>query len=227
MFQIISHVLSFLSLSDRKEASLVNRRWYAASLHPALLRQTVITFKPTMSTLDVIRTLSKRRNPNLVLDQIDGSFRSADIVEDSAKALGEILQSLTLKGSNITESVFMALIQNCRSLTSLDISCCNGLFMSGQLLAKEEDVSNLKTVLENVTHLSLASISHLSDVMINRFLRICSSLEYLNLSGNQLVLRSEIFKRNKSESMSVLTYRNLEAYLQEKSTQTCFLIYFF
>lgn len=138
----------------------------------------------------------------------------------SIHSLSSILQSLTLKGSNITESTFMALIQNCTNLTSLDISGCNSLFLTGQLLSKKEDVAMLKETLKNVTALNLASIRHLSDEMLNRFFAICHNVQKLNLSGNQISFQLNIYQNGHHDrnSISVITFSNIQNIISRNSS---------
>lgn len=43
-FQIITHILQYLSVKERKNKSLVNRTWYNASLDPKLIKKDVFVF---------------------------------------------------------------------------------------------------------------------------------------------------------------------------------------
>ena len=106
VLQVITHVLRFVHVSDRKEAALVCKKWYEASLDPLLLRDTLVTFHAPVMTEDIFNRLGKRRTPHLVLDQIDGSFSTKTFLLNSCQHLTENLQSITLKGSNITENLF-------------------------------------------------------------------------------------------------------------------------
>lgn len=38
----MSHILSYLRVSDRKDSALVCKKWYEASLHPALVGDLVV-----------------------------------------------------------------------------------------------------------------------------------------------------------------------------------------
>ena len=93
----MTHIFRFLGVPDRKEAALVCRKWYDASIDPMLLRDTIVTFHAPVTTDAVFNQLGRRRTPHLVLDQIDGSFTSKNFLLYSCRHLTENLQSISLK----------------------------------------------------------------------------------------------------------------------------------
>ncbi|XP_071092180.1 F-box/LRR-repeat protein 14-like [Haliotis cracherodii] len=184
--EVVSHMLSFLSVSDRKEAALVNTAWYEASMDPALQRDVVV--KSLAS--DVTNGLTRRKLTHLVLNHVDNSTASINEMVKSFEYLSECLLSLSLKGCNITEGTFVKLLALCKNLTVLDLTSCNSLFMSGNLLDRKSDVSGLKESLQHVKKLSLASIRFLSDVSFNRILSVCQNVEELSLAHAQITFNS-------------------------------------
>ena len=207
--------MRFLSVADRKEAALVCHLWYDASLDPILLKDTIVMFHIPTTSSNRIPTLGQRKMPNLVLDSIDGSHHSKSVIMESCQHMYRNLQSLSLKGSDITENNLLAILAQCHNLESLDLSCCNSLFMSGQLLSKEEDVKRLKPVLKNVHELNLASIRYLSDAAFNRLTSVCPNITKLSLAGCQITFHSDAYYKgySKNANSAILTQTNIMAFV--------------
>lgn len=215
--------MRFLSVSDRKEAALVCRSWYEASLDPILQRDITIHFYASSAeqTSRAIPSLSRRRLPHLVLNNFDLSLDAKAVLLKSCEHLSANLRSLSLKGSNITERTFVELLSKCTNLVTLDLSCCNSLFMSGTLLEKNADMQLLRTSLTNVLDVNLSSIRYMSDATFNRIMTVCENVEKLSLAGSQMAFSSGVYYPSKSSriaSSSVLTFKNFLDFLV---TQTC------
>ena len=99
-------IFKHLSLTDRKEAALVCWKWYYASLDPMLLRDTVVTFHAPSTPSESFLRIGHRKMPHLILDEIDGSFNAKHFLLSECSHLTANLQTLSLKGSNITERFF-------------------------------------------------------------------------------------------------------------------------
>ena len=207
--------MRFLSLSDRKEAALVCRGWYEASLDPILQQDIIIHFYASLAALSSssIPSLSRRRLPHLVLNNFDTSLDAKSVVVKSCEHLAANLKSLSLKGSNITERTFVEFLSQCKNLQSLDLSCCNSLFMSGQILEKNSDIQVLKGALEKVTEVNLSSIRFLSDAVFNRIMTVCENVEKLSLASVQITFYSKgvYYPREQTRCAngSVLTFNNI------------------
>ena len=216
----MTHIFRFLSVSDRKEASLVCHTWYNASLDPILLKDTVVMLNTATSvSSDTISSLGRRKNPNLVLDNIDGSFYSKTLLLDSCKHMCKNLHSLSLKGSDISENNLVTVLSHCINLESLDLSSCKSLFMSGQLLSKDEDVQKLRSVLKNVRHLNLSSNRYLSDATFNRITGVCSNIRSLILAGCQITFHSDAYYsgHSKHANSALLTQTNIMVFICKQS----------
>ncbi|KAL3860392.1 hypothetical protein ACJMK2_010517 [Sinanodonta woodiana] len=204
--------MRFLSVSDRKEAAVVCRSWYEASLDPILQRDIIIHFYATSSTGEAITGLSRRKMPHLVLHHFDTSIYSNSVIHKSCEYLTKNLLSLSLKGSNITESTFVELLSCCEMLVSLDLSCCDSLFMSGKLLEKNSEIQKLRHVLIKVKEINLSSIRFLSDATFNRIMTICENVEKLSLGSVQITFNSKAYYpmgETRCASGSVLTFDNI------------------
>ncbi|XP_064641639.1 F-box/LRR-repeat protein fbxl-1-like [Lineus longissimus] len=220
--EVVTHIMKYLGVSDRKEASLVNRTWYEASLDPILQRDLVVTFSSSRKCDDPITDFGRRRNPNVILDQLDGSSRSKELLLKSCQHMGPNLQMVSFRGSDITENIFFSFLIHCNSLIKLDLSCCNALFMSGKLLEKEMDRSKLKHVLKHLKELNLSSIRQISDETFNRITSVAPGLEVLSLELCTLWFQSTAYlsrgrgaSRN-SGSSNILSFDNLVNYLKQQ-----------
>ena len=207
--------MRFLSLSDRKEAALVCRSWYEASLDPILQKDIKIHFYASSAALSskTIPSLSRRRLPHLVLNNFDTSLDAKSVVVKSCEHLATNLKSLSLKGSNITDYTFVEFLSKCKNLQSLDLSGCNSLFMSGQILERNSDIQVLKEALRNVTEVNLSSIRFLSDAIFNRLVTVCENVEKLSLASVQITFHSPgvYYPRGETKCAngSVLTFANI------------------
>jgi len=215
-------MMRFLSVSDRKEAALVCRAWYEASLDPVLQKDIILHFyaSSAATTTKAIPGLSKRRLPHLVLNDFDSSLDAKAVVLKSCEQFGANLKSLSLKGSNLTERTFVELLSHCNSLVSLDLSCCNSLFMAGTLLEMNSDLTLLQNSLVNVREVNLSSIRHLTDATFNRIMTVCANIEKISLMSAPLVFNSNIYNSRGSRfaNSSLLTYKN---FLDFVLTQQC------
>ena len=213
--------MRFLNVSDRKEASLVCKTWYEASLDPILQKDIIIHFYG-LSTNESAPKLTRRKMPNLMLDQFDNSLNAKSVMLRSCQELSKSLKSLSLKASNITESTFVEILTHCSSLTSLDLSCCNSLFLSGKLLEQHSDLITLRDTLKNVTSLNLSSIRHLSDAIFNRIVTVCVNLERLSLSSARITFNTDAYLprgRTRCASSSLLTFRNILDFIRSQSSK--------
>ncbi|KAH0619552.1 hypothetical protein JD844_000271, partial [Phrynosoma platyrhinos] len=201
LFQIITYILSFLPIPDRKEASLVNQTWYLAAQDS--LRQS----------------LSQRRVCNVKMTNLDGSTTSRDVIKYVAGYLGPHLHSLCLHGSSLTETSFEELLLACPCLRALDLSGCNSLFMSGALLAKEETCLQARKTLINLQELNLSGVRYLSDLTFNRLTSCSPCLTKLNLARCHITFEFDAYYGSSNYNSSVLlSFRNLLQFLRERSS---------
>lgn len=201
-------------MSDRKEAALVCKHWYQASQDPLLLKDVVIRYCVSSNADIDASSLGQRRNPQLVLKDV--SSLTQQLTKQSYSQLCQNLYSLSLHGTDVTESVFMSLLRNCCHLEVLDLSACNSLFMSGLLLSKPADQEAMQSCLVNMKELNLSGIHFLSDVSFNRLMGICPNLERLSLAGDRMMIVTSL---HKAGSSTVLTFKNVSAYLNRQASK--------
>lgn len=208
-------------MSDRKEAALVCHKWYDASVDPILQSGIALHFQATTST-EKINSFLRRKTPHLILDDFDNSIIANSLVLNSCEQLSRNLKSLSLKSSNITEKTFIELLSFCHHLQKLDLSCCNALFMSGQLLAMNGDMQKLRSVLVNLREVNLSSIRYISDATFNRIMNICPNIQSLKLAATQITFQGgHYLPKNKSKCVSstLLTYTNIVDFLLHQSNR--------
>ena len=216
--QVVSHIMRFLDLPDRKSVAQVCRSWYGASLDHLLVSDVVMMFQSWSELHAALPLLCKRSRINLVLESIDNSIATRDQVANIDRELFRRVRSLCLAGCDITEGMFTSLLGSCTGLETLDISRCNALFMTGQLLTKSADVELLSELLARLRELKIASVRYISDECFNRLLPACSGLERLSLAGNPMVFHTRNYLWKGKES-AVLTFSNIMNFLEASASK--------
>lgn len=208
--EVVTHILRLLNVSDRKEAALVCKTWYEASLDPILQKDVMLHFNGDTQYVP-LSSISHRRLSHLTLSQLDNSMNTKHVLLRSCKQLSDSLRSLSFKSCNITESTFVEILSSCINLTSIDLTNCNSIFLSGRLLERNTDLQLLRDTLKNVKELNLSSIRQLSDVTFNRIVTICHNVEKIWLVGSHIVFSSDHYiprAKSKLVSSAVLTFEN-------------------
>ncbi|KAM9121971.1 putative RNA-binding protein EEED8.10 isoform 2-T2 [Pangshura tecta] len=217
--EVITYILSFLPIADRKEASLVNRTWYFAAQDSLRQENILYNIPATSASLAAIESLARRRVSCVSLTSLDSSTVSRDVIQAVSCHLGPHLQSLCLCGSSLTETSFVHLLLACPCLSSLDLSGCNSLFMSGMLLSKPETISQAQRALTNLQELNLAGLRYLSDLSFNRLTGCAPRLARLSLARCHLTFELDPYRGSSSyNSSALLSFRNLLRFLKERAS---------
>ncbi|KAF7236044.1 putative RNA-directed DNA polymerase from transposon BS [Varanus komodoensis] len=215
--RVITYILSFLSISDRKEASLVNQTWYLAAQDSLRQENVFYNIPASSASLRTIKNLARRHVCNVKMLNLDGSTTSRDVVKFVATYLGPHLHSLCLRGSSLTESSFEELLLSCPCLTALDLSGCNSLFMSGTLFSKEICLQ-AREALVHLQELNLSGIRYLSDLTFNHLTSCSSHLAKLSLARCHIVFESDAYYNSSNGYSSVLlSFHNLLQFLREQA----------
>ncbi|XP_060110337.1 F-box/LRR-repeat protein 2-like [Heteronotia binoei] len=218
--EVITHILNFLPIPDRKEASLVNRSWYFAA-QDSLRQEDSIFYKiPASSTsLGAIKSLSRRRVCSIQLTNLDSSSTSREVIKYVAGYLGPHLRHLCLQGSSITEACFEELLFTCPCLATLDLSSCNSLFMPGTLLSKQETFLQAQEALANLQNLNLSGVRYLSDLTFNRLTRCTPRLARLSLARCHITFEFDAYRGSRDyNSSALLSFRNLLRFFTEQAS---------
>ncbi|KAJ7311961.1 hypothetical protein JRQ81_006284 [Phrynocephalus forsythii] len=218
--EVITYILSFLPIPDRKEAALVNQTWYMAAQDSLHQENLVFNIPAASASLKTIRNLAQRHVSSVKMTNLDGSSTSRDVVKYVANYLGPHLRSLCLHGSILTEAGFEELLLNCPCLTALDLSGCNSLFMSGTLLSKEDASLQAGKALVNLEALNLSGVKYLSDLTFNRLTRCCPHLAKLALARCHVLFEFDAYYNSKNYNSSVvLSFRNLLQFFRERASR--------
>ncbi|XP_021458166.1 F-box/LRR-repeat protein 14 isoform X2 [Oncorhynchus mykiss] len=218
--EIVTYILSFLKASDRKEASLVCWSWYDASQDLQFQRNDTFKFPASISSLDLIRGLSRRSRCSLVISHLDGSSMSRAVLQEIGLHLGPRLESLALPGSSVTESSLLALLPHLTALRRLDLRGLDSLFMSGAFLSKEEHRQQVGVALAGLEELDLSDLRYLSDLTFNRLTGCTLRLRRLSLAGCHIAFEFDPYRGCPvgPDSSALLSLRNLRRLLQEQAS---------
>ncbi|XP_043563419.1 F-box/LRR-repeat protein 2 isoform X2 [Chiloscyllium plagiosum] len=233
--EVISYILHFLSMSDRKEASLVSKAWYTAFLdqslqvqcngqlkhccpHPVDQSNVFYHLQGTSESLELIRCLRRRQSLCVALSNFDGSPTSTMVIQNIALHLAPCLKNLLLRDSNITESSFVDLVPLCRSLWGLDLSCCNSLFKPGTLMENAEIKARTTEALIDLQELNLSNLRYLSDLTFNRLTDCKPKLRKLALAGCPIVFELDPYRGVKvCNSMCTLSLNNILCFIDRQA----------
>ncbi|XP_054552878.1 F-box/LRR-repeat protein 2 isoform X2 [Talpa occidentalis] len=218
--QMLTYILSFLPLSDQKEASLVSRAWYCAFQNA--LRETNVQYNIPVSSASIpaIQRLGLRGVSCISLTNLDSSPTSHQVLQSVASHLGPHLHSLCLGGGSPTEASFVTLVLSCPALRILDLSGCNSLFTSGTLLAQPETAQQVHRALSGLRELKLAGLRYLADPSFNRLSSCAPSLERLSLAYCHLAFESGPTRGSISPQDSFpsqLSFCNLLRFVKERA----------
>ncbi|KAM8751968.1 uncharacterized protein fbxl9 [Acanthopagrus schlegelii] len=220
--EIIVYILSFLHASDRREASLVCRRWYSASQDLRFQRDVTFCFPASASSLELIRGLGRKSRCSLIISQLDGFSLSRSLLLEVGVCLGPKLESLALPGSSITEASLLALLPRLTSLRRLDLRGLDSLFMSGAFLSREEHRQQVRSALSGLEELDLSDLRYLSDLTFNRLTGCTPRLRRLALAGCHIAFEFDPYRGcpvgTVEDSSALLSLRNLRRLLTEQKS---------
>ena len=182
------------------------------------MSDVVMTFQ-SWSQLDAaLSLLCKRARINIILESVDNSIATRDQVANLDTEIFRRVRSLSLAGCDITEGLFTSLLSSCTGLEKLDITRCNALFMTGQLLTKPGDSLLLTEALVRLRELKIAAIRYITDEAFNRLVSVCCNLESLSVAGNHIVFHTKNYLWKGKES-AVLTFNNIMNFLEANASQ--------
>ncbi|XP_034948212.1 dynein regulatory complex subunit 6 [Chelonus insularis] len=220
--EVIIHIMSYLSVSDRMSAGLVCREWHEASLTLRFVnKQAVIVSREEDNLQLVMNTLLKSQRPfyHFIFKEVEVK-RNLPIWDK----FGSSMRSLILVCCDLSERTLVSILKCLKNLRILHINACRECLMSGRLLDDKKDVDELSQNFQSLIELSLASNRYLSDALFNRFVSICPNLQSLSLTDCQISFHSGVYKRfyrdyksSDQASESLLTFFNVLAYIKKQA----------
>ncbi|XP_076752283.1 F-box and leucine-rich repeat protein 13 isoform X2 [Xylocopa sonorina] len=222
---VIIHILSYLSTSDRMSAGLVNQTWHEASLAMEFVDQEELVLgRPRADNLnEVLEVLQHSTRPFYHF-----TFREVELKRNMPiwDLYGPHMKSLVLLCCDLSEKTLVEIFKYCKSLKVLHINACRECLMSGRLLEDENDIKELVQTFKHVQELSLGYNRFLSDALFNRLVAICPNLESLSLMGCQISFHCGLYKKFYPRSItlsdaskSVLTFLNTLQYLKQQAAR--------
>ncbi|XP_054631581.1 F-box/LRR-repeat protein 2 isoform X2 [Dunckerocampus dactyliophorus] len=219
--EILVYMLGFLPTSDRKEASLVCRSWYIASLDLRFQKNVTFCFPASASSLELVRGLGRRSRCSLIISQLDGFSLSRSLLMEVGLCLGPKLDSLALPGSSVSEASLLALLPRLTSLRRLDLRGLDSLFMSGAFLSKEEHRRQVRSALSGLEELDLSNLRYLSDLTFNRLTGCTPRLRRLSLAGCHIAFEFDPYRGcpvgTVEVSSALLSLRNVRKLVTEQT----------
>lgn len=183
--------MQFLPGSDQKQASLVCKNWYSASLHPCLRRDRTVKSKPLNKDL-------------LPLSEIKSKVTYMEFGDHD--------------GRRISEEAFVSLLRSCPSLEHLNLSGCNSLFLSGRLLSKPSNLKVMRENLSNLRILELGHLRHMTDVTFERLVSVMENIEQISLSSTHMIFGSCLYYANQS-SPAMLHFKAFLKFVHERASK--------
>lgn len=220
---VIIHVLSYLSTSDRLAAGLINKTWHEASLAMKFVNQIELVLgRPRVDNLnEVIELLQYSTRPfyHFVFREVELK-RNMPIWDQ----YGPRMKSLALLCCDLSEKTLVEIFKCCKSLEMLRVNACRECLMSGRLLEDQNDIKELSETFKNVYGLDLGYNRFLSDALFNRLVATCPNLKFLSLMGCQISFHCGLYKKFYPQvydfsdaSKSVLTFLNTLQYLRQQA----------
>ncbi|XP_043488356.1 dynein regulatory complex subunit 6 [Polistes fuscatus] len=222
---VIIHIMSYLSISDRMAAGLVNQTWHDASLATEFIDQELMIFGPPRidHLYDVLNILENSSRPvyNFIFKEVE--LKSTMSLW---RQYGSFIKILHLFCCDLSERTLIGILKHCNNLRTLHISSCRECFMSGRLLDDDSEIKELLEKLKFLQELSLTYNRYLTDALFNQFISICPNVNMLNLKGCEISFHYGLFKKfypNNNAityaSESVLTFFNILQYITSSAKQ--------
>ncbi|XP_061512898.1 F-box and leucine-rich repeat protein 13-like [Anopheles gambiae] len=218
--EILVKIFTYLTPSDRREASQTCRRWCEASHHTAFLENfwLVLHRQPFDANGPPVRDLlqSFRHFPNVHLSEVD-----FERIGNFFTHFGPHIRRIVLRACEIQERDLTAILRRLPALRALTIESCRDLFMCVRLFEDAAEREELRQTLSNVTDLSLTHNQYLSDAILHRMVEIMPSLRALALAGCHISFHKGLYRKfypgdGKQPSESVLTFHYVSQLIEQR-----------
>lgn len=217
--------MSYLSVSDRMSAGLVNQTWREASLALKFVDQQALVLEKSRTEKlgEMLSVLQYSTRPFLHF-----VFHEVELKRNMViwERYGPRMKTLALLCCHLSEKTLVDILKCCTSLRVLRIDACRECLISGRLLEDENDVNELAEKFVHLEELSLSCNRFLSDALFNRLVGICPNLKSLSLMDCQISFHSGLYKKFYPEnaaapgaSNSVLTFVNIMGFMRRQANK--------
>ena len=192
--EIICLIMSYLNLNDKKNASLISRRWRNSFEEGFMLKEIVVKGNENL-------IMKATNNEKLYEKAVNLEFKN-DVnltqFQDGVTISLNNLRHLILNScSNLNSKILFNLLKVAPNLEKLHLIQCDNLFMNGFIV--QTNFNELK--LERLKELSLSKNRFLNDQIFDMFLEMSPNLTKLDMSYCFLT---------KTQFMSLKGYSNHE-----------------
>ncbi|XP_017472946.1 PREDICTED: EIN3-binding F-box protein 2 [Rhagoletis zephyria] len=205
--EIILHIFRYLSAADMQIAGRTCQRWREATFNTEFTKRVLVRFSKLCLSdmLTPAKDYAKSEMPfrNFCFEEI-----SFGPVQQAMSHIGSTAKEIIFDNVDIGVKQFCEIMRLLPNITSLKITHCSQLFMSGSFLENEPGLS-----FANIHHLSLSDNQYISDAILMRLTEMLESIYSLDLSGCHIAYHNAIQRRfypNEGDILpceSILTFK--------------------
>jgi len=220
--EVISHIFKFLSLSDRKAAGQVSKRWNYAYHHPELSENVVVCLNNGKQLkLKCVLNASTKCFNLLIRDS-----RKLDDTSLFWKNHGKIIKKLTLLNCNMKGKTFTKILKKCKNLESLSVIHCKDFDLPGKTDMKDrKERLKLVRTLRKLKKIDLSYHENLTNNFFVKIVTLAPNLETLLLTGSFIINFDQAPQAggNYKVSSGHVNYANIIRFLTKKAEKLKYL----
>lgn len=193
--EIICLIMSFMNLNDRKNASLISKKWRNSFEESFMLKDVVVKANNNLlqqankvtNNHEYVKYNGKAKNgfDKSLLEKASNLEFNHDIdlnilfqENNAALNLTHLRQLSFDKCENLSSKLLFKILKLANNIESLALIQCDSLFMSGFLTNNNKDLFKLNKLNE----LSLSKNRYLNDYIFNMFIEMAPNLSKIDLS---------------------------------------------
>ncbi|XP_014679468.1 PREDICTED: F-box/LRR-repeat protein 16-like isoform X2 [Priapulus caudatus] len=212
---VVCYIFTFLDAAEKKLVSQVCKAWYIASLHPRLQDEMVFILTNRTSS-QTVKNIANRCPPNLTFLGLDSSCNTKQLLSAVTYEWGNSIRQLSFKASAISEADLAKVISQCSNLQCLDLSSCDSLFLTSNLLNKPDVHNLIKDKLWNVGDVRLCNNKYLSNDTFDSLMSRVPNIRSLSIRGCHIQSTTATYLTGHAASTCVLTFHHLAEFLSEQ-----------
>lgn len=220
--EVITHIFKFLSLSDRKAASQVSRRWNYAYRHPDLSEKVTICMNNGSQ-------LKSRSVLNANMKYFNLKIKDTRKLDDTSafwKNHGSTVKRLTLMNCNMKGKTFTQILKRCKNLESLSVLHCKDFDLPGKTDMKDrKERLKLVRTLRKLKKIDLSYHENLTNNFFVKIVTLAPNLETLLLTGSFIINfdQAPAVGGNYKVSSGHVNYANIIRFISKKAEKLKYL----